>query len=323
LNKVLIIRFSSIGDIVLTSPVVRCLKNQANCEIHFLTKKAFAPLLRNNPCIDDIHTIEDTLIAELKKEKYDLVVDLHNNMRSHKIRWLLGVKAISFHKANIEKWLKVNTPLDILPDRHLVDRYFEALESINITNDGQGLDFYIDDESIDRAKSIVGEINDFVCINLGATYFTKRITLDCARNIIQHAQLPVVLIGGKDTVAVGEILNDTFPETVIDLCGKVNLQTSAAIIQHAKVVITGDSGMMHIAAAFKKKIFSIWGNTIPEFGMYPYYGNMTDDRNTIIEVKELNCRPCSKIGYDSCPKQHFKCMNDLDLSPIYEAIAAV
>ena len=319
--KVLIIRFSSIGDIVLTTPVIRCVKNQKGWEVHYLTKEGFESLLRNNPYIDKIHTLENTLISELKKEKYDLIIDLHNNLRSHKIRWLLGVKSLSFHKANIEKWLTVNTPINLLPDLHLVDRYFEALKDLEIVDDGEGLDFHLEQDAVDKARQVTHSLKSYVCLNLGATYYTKRITSGLAESVVSKSNQPVILIGGQDTSETAELLNDLFPQTVINMCGKINLQTSAAIVKGARFLITGDSGMMHIGAAFQKAIYSIWGNTIPGFGMYPFYGSNSNQEGVILEVNDLSCRPCSKIGSDSCPKGHFRCMKDQDLSPIYDALS--
>jgi heptosyltransferase-2 len=108
MSKFLILRFSSIGDIVLTSPVVRCLKQQVeNAEVHFATKKGFASVIEHNPFIDKKIYLEEDLnsfIGELKKEKYDYIIDLHNNLRTFLIKVKLGVKSFSFDKLNFEKW---------------------------------------------------------------------------------------------------------------------------------------------------------------------------------------------------------------------------
>ena len=126
-------------------------------------------------------------------------------------------------------------------------------------------------------------------------------------------------MGGKEEKEIGERLNNLYPEKIINYCGKININESAYVVKNAACVITHDTGMMHIAAAFKKRIISVWGNTIPEFGMYPYFGSKNTDaelHSNIIEVKGLSCRPCSKIGFAKCPKGHFKCMNEIDLDKI-------
>jgi ADP-heptose:LPS heptosyltransferase len=314
--KILIIRFSSIGDIVLTTPVVRCLKKQLDAEIHFLTKDNFKSLLSHNPYIDKVHLYSNDIIPALKRESFDLIVDLHNNLRSAKIKISLEVKSIAFNKINIQKWLRVNTPLNLLPDLHLVDRYFLALKKIDVFDDGQGLDFFTDQEARDKALQITKGIGDYTVLSLGANYITKRIPYQKCLEIVEGIKSPVLLIGGKDVITEATKLNDALPNKIIDMCGKVNLQVSAQLIRLSTMVITGDTGMMHIAAAYQKQIFSLWGNTIPEFGMYPFYGAKNKDKNTNLEVKGLSCRPCSKLGYDSCPKEHFRCMMDIEINQL-------
>jgi ADP-heptose:LPS heptosyltransferase len=123
---------------------------------------------------------------------------------------------------------------------------------------------------------------------------------------------PIILLGGKEDAVISQKLKSSLKGNVIDGCGNYSLNQSAAILKHAKLVITHDTGLMHIASAFRKKIISVWGNTVPEFGMYPYLPSALKANSTILEVKNLRCRPCSKIGFDKCPKGHFKCMNEID-----------
>lgn len=125
--------------------------------------------------------------------------------------------------------------------------------------------------------------------------------------------MPLILLGGKEDAAIAEQVYQFHKNKTINLCGKLNLNQSASIIQQANKVITSDTGLMHIAAAFKKDIISLWGNTIPEFGMGPY---LAGKDSQILEVKGLSCRPCSKLGYKKCPKGHFKCMNDIVITEI-------
>jgi ADP-heptose:LPS heptosyltransferase len=121
------------------------------------------------------------------------------------------------------------------------------------------------------------------------------------------------LLGGKEDAAIAEQVYQLHKNNTINLCGKLNLNQSASIIQQSHKVITSDTGLMHIAAAYKKDIISLWGNTIPEFGMGPYFAGKNSQ---ILEVKNLSCRPCSKLGYKKCPKGHFKCMNDIEIAEI-------
>jgi ADP-heptose:LPS heptosyltransferase len=326
--KFLVIRLSSIGDIVLTTPVVRCLKKQVvTAEVHYLTKAAFGAILEPNPYIDKVHTVQDNLdevIETLKLEDFDYVIDLHHNLRTLKIKRALGKKSYSFNKLNIEKWLYVNSLRSSLPEVHIVDRYMDTVEPFGVQNDGGGLDFFIPEE--DRVKT--GDIPashhaGYVGVVIGAALNTKKLPPHKLKELCDTIDHPVILLGGKEDRETGELIAAVDPFKIYNACGKFSINESADLVRRAKVIVSHDTGLMHIAAAFNKPIISIWGNTVPEFGMYPYYAYKSDGgRHTgihsgatginkpydIIEVKNLRCRPCSKIGYKKCPLKHFKCM---------------
>ncbi|MGB4959509.1 MAG: glycosyltransferase family 9 protein [Saprospiraceae bacterium] len=313
-SKILVIRFSSIGDIVLTTPVIRCLKQQLNAEIHYLVKPGFASVIHENPNIDKIHLLKESVsetITILQSESFDLVIDLQKNLRSIRITSGLDCKVIRFDKLNIKKWMAVNLKVNQLPQgKHIVDRYFKALDELGIKDDGEGLDYYIMPEDEYDAQGLINGMKYQVLV-LGATYFTKRIPKEKCIDIIVSSEHHTILLGGKDVSELAHELAIIFPEKVINYCGKIGLGVSAGIIKHAQRVVTGDTGLMHIAAAFHKEITVLWGNTIPEFGMYPHYGHKNPDRHIDLQVQNLPCRPCSKLGYDHCPKGHFKCMNEI------------
>ncbi len=311
--KILIIRFSSIGDIVLTTPVIRCLKNQLpEAEIHFLTKKQYEPILANNPYIDKLWLYDQNLrkiINGLRYSHLDFIVDLHSNFRSERIKRQLRLVSFPFHKINYEKWLMVNLKKNRLPDKHIVDRYMETLKFFDVFNDGKGLDYFIDEENDRPSEKLLPKIPDnYIAMAIGAQHFTKKMPSTQLASLCNNLKLPVVLLGGKeDEQSAMEIVQQSRKKNILDLTGKVSLNTSAWLIKNSSLVISHDTGMMHIAAAYKKKIISIWGNTIPEFGMVPY---LPDPASRICEVKGLSCRPCTKIGFRECPKKHFKCMKD-------------
>jgi len=317
LKKILIIRFSSIGDIVLTTPVVRCLKQQIdNAEIHYITKKQYAPILETNPYIDKIHVITNKVsevLPQLSRENFDLIIDLHKNFRSCGIRINLRKKSYSFKKLNLKKWLVVRTGIDLLPDVHIVDRYFEAVRNIGATNDHQGLDYFIPQDDQLNIIDLPAPFNTgFVAFVIGGKHNTKILPVEKTISIINKIDKPLILLGGEEDKDRGERIVQSCTGEVLNLCGQYNINQSASIIQMADIVITHDTGLMHIAAAFKKKIVSVWGNTIPAFGMYPYLPESDQTRSTIIEVEGLRCRPCSKLGFEKCPKGHFDCMNKIN-----------
>lgn len=324
--KILVLRFSSIGDIVLTSPIIRCLRNQVSgVEIHYLTKQSFTSILNTNSCIDKVFGFQKKLaevIPELKKENYDFVIDLHNNIRSKQVTWALKKPHKSFPKLNLKKWMLVNFKINKMPALHIVDRYFKAASHFKIKNDNKGLDFFIPEK--DEVHLLAQHDNlkqKYVAVVVGAQHFTKRLPNHKIIELCKKIPFPIVIIGGKEDVENASIIAKELKSNVINATGKYNLFQSASIIKQAEVVITNDTGMMHIAAAFRKKIISVWGNTVPEFGMYPYMpGN--EENYKIAEIKNLSCRPCSKIGKTSCPKEHFKCMNEIDVDVISKQVMA-
>lgn len=328
-KKVLVIRFSSIGDIVLTTPVVRALKTQLDdAEVHYCTKPQYASLLEANPYVDRIHLLSDGLPAlakSLQAEQFDFVVDLHNNLRTRRLKAKLKRPSGAFPKLNWEKWLIVNFKVNKLPNVHIVDRYLEAAAPLGIKKDALGLDYFIPEkDEIEEDWLPETHRKDFIAFAIGGAHETKKLPLDRMIELCDKINKPIVLLGGKEDAENGARIEDFFDRKyekedykeplkelgkkalIYNGCGKFNINQSASILKKASYVFTHDTGMMHIAAALKKNIFSIWGNTIPEFGMYPY-----QTKFTILESKKVSCRPCSKIGYDKCPKGHFDCMNKI------------
>lgn len=321
--KVLIIRFSSIGDIVLTTPVIRCLKKQLpDVEIHYLTKSSFKGLLEANPYITKLHLLGDeisTIVGSLKVEGFDLIVDLHKNLRTQYVKRKLGVKSVSFNKLNPEKWFMVNMKINRLPNVHIVDRYFEPVEYLGVKKDEEGLDHFIPpSEEIEISTLPESHQKGYVAFAIGGAHATKRLPRYKIIEICEQLGMPIVLLGGPEEVEAAGHIEHHLGGQVLNRVGQISVNGSASLIRQALSVITHDSGMMHIAAAFKKEIVSIWGNTIPEFGMYPYMPRLPH-RNHIVQVKRLSCRPCSKIGFDNCPKKHFKCMERIDVAEVVRA----
>lgn len=328
--KILIIRFSSIGDIVLTSPVIRCLRQQRpEVSLHFLVKASFKTVVAHNPHLNQIHSYAGdlpALIQTLKQEKFDLVLDLQRNRRSRKIGKALGRPRITFNKLNVLKWIQVNFKQDLLPDKSIVERYFHALRPLGIRNDGGGLEFFIPPEGQTRLDDIpMSHFAGYVAGVIGGSFPTKKFPVRQWINFCRDCPYPVVLLGGPDDREEGEAIAAAYPGKVYNACGKFNLLESADLIRRSKVVVSNDTGLMHIAAAFQKPLVSLWGNTTPEMGMFPYYGHnnlraLPEPRSAIFEVKPLSCRPCSKLGYQRCPKKHFKCM---ELIPAGEVASEV
>lgn len=326
--KILVIRLSSIGDIVLTTPVIRALKIQLDdVIIHYCAKSQYCLLLEDNPYLDLIFPFSDTnaFYRELKRQQYDFVVDLQKNFMSYKISRKLKVPRGSFPKLNFEKWLMVNLKINQLPKLNIVDRYMAAVRGLAVKKDSQGLDYFIAEKDMVEDDWLpVTHQKEFVVFAIGARHNTKRLPLGKMIELCDKINMPIILLGDTHDKELGDKIAFFFntseeskvydkslkklnKKTVIyNAAGKFNINQTASIIKKSKYVFTHDSGLMHIAAALKKEVFTIWGNTIPLFGMYPY-----KTKFTIFENNQIGCRPCSKLGFKKCPKGHFKCMEDI------------
>lgn len=333
--KFLIIRFSSIGDIVLTTPVIRCLKKQVEgAEIHFLTKSAYMQIVHANPYIDKVHYLGQSLqdiIKELKKENFDYIIDLHHNLRTLKVKDALKVKSFSFDKLNLKKWIYTSFKWNLMPDIHIVDRYMATVSSFGVKNDGAGLDYFISKEDVLNESDIpTSHQAGFIGIVIGAALNTKKYPFHHLKQLCEMLEHPVILLGGLEDADEGDRIAASDKIKIYNACGKFGLNESADLVRRARLVVTNDTGLMHIAAAYKRPLITLWGNTVPEFGMHPYYGSsyMEQIAHTgkpaydIVEIRNLRCRPCSKIGYDACPLGHFKCMEKISPALVLEKIRA-
>lgn len=314
--KILIIRFSSIGDIVWTTPVVRILKQQLlGVEVHFVTKKNYAQILASNPYIDKLHLLDQKLqdlVKPLQAEKYDLIIDLHANLRSAWLKWKLGVKSLTYQKYRWEKWLLVQFKINKVPRKHIIEWYIDTLKPLGLENDGKGLDFFIaPDAQIPLHTLPATHQAGYVAFVIGASEYTKKLPLSKLTELITRVGKPIILVGGKEDFEQGENVLKALPaQPILNACGKYNIAESASIVEQASFVIGHDTGLTHIAAALRKKVYGIYGGTLSQY-LYPYCEDYT-----LIEHKDLACRPCSKAGKSQCPKGHFKCMQDLDFSQI-------
>lgn len=340
--KILIIRFSSIGDIVLTTPVMRCLRKKfgEDADIHYICKDNFISILSENPYINKLHSYtksnEKTVIQQLKAEKFDVVIDLQNNWRSLRLRWAISApKNYVFNKLNVRKWWLTQFKIDILPATHVVQRYMQTVAPLGVVYDGQGLDYFIA-KSAEISLSAYAS-TDFwaafptsIAIAIGAAHGTKQIP---AIKIIEIAQIlaaqgkALLLLGGKEDIEKADSISaacaGTKTSNIINLVGQISLHSSADLLRQVAAVIAPDTGLMHIAAALGCRLISVWGSTVPKFGMSPFYRDGQQARAQIVENKNIACRPCSKLGYPACPKKHFNCMMEIQAAEIVRQIEQV
>jgi ADP-heptose:LPS heptosyltransferase len=283
------------------------------------TRDVFMDLVAPSPHVDKVHVLGNDLgdlIRRLKAERFDHIVDLHHNLRTWKVKRALGVPATSFPKLNIEKWLLVNFSRDRMPRVHIVDRYMETVKHLGVKNDNKGLELFIPkDREVDLNTLPEMHRSGYVALAIGAAHATKRLPPFKLIELAQRIRGPIVLIGGPDDQAVARMIADAVGARAFDATGKYDLLGSASVIRQARSVIAHDSGAMHVACAFHRPVVSVWGNTVPLFGMGPYQPQHPEQAHTV-EVPGLDCRPCSKIGHDKCPKGHFNCMEKQDIGRI-------
>lgn len=313
MQEILVIRFSSIGDIVLCTPVFRLLKKKfPDAKITFVTKDKFRGILEGNNYIDRIlawDNIQDR--KELSESSFDAIVDLHSNLRSFMVKlrfW--NVPRTSLNKENFSKLLFTLTKWKQFEVSSIVDRYVETLRVWDIENDAEGLDF-------DGHSNVSGltELGKFVTVVLGGTYATKRIPQNKLEELFAEMRNnQVVLIGGKEEQELGALLEAKFGNKVKSFCGELSINESAEVMRHSELVVAGDTGMAHIAAALGKPLAVIWGNTDKGYGMSPVPKQGVELKH--FEVEGLGCRPCSKLGFDACPKSHFKCMEGQNMESV-------
>lgn len=317
-TRILIIRFSSIGDIVLTTPVIRRLAQQLDgaTEIHFLTKKKFASILEANPFVHQIHTIEQSVqevLPALEALEFDYVIDLHNNIRSRVVKRKLKRLNFTFDKLNIKKWIWVNTGINRMPDVHVVDRYMDTIAAFGTTDDGGGLDYFIPATTDVRKENLPDR---FVAFAIGGAHIGKRMEAAKIAAIVREINLPVVLLGGGEDELVAQEIMDQAPNAISSV-GKLSLHESALVVKQSELLVCGDTGLMHIASAFQKKIVSLWGCTVPGLGMYPYRPH---EASVMIEPHGRKKRPCSKLGNTCKYGKDNRCIQAIDNKEVLEAI---
>lgn len=308
-EKIAVIRFSSIGDIVLTLPVVHALKKEyPHAEIHFVTKSVFQDLLSGESDIDRFHTLEKgaslrSLRAELQAEKFDLVVDLHDNQRSRFLTFRLNAPVKRYRKDRLRRILYL-----FFKKREIVTpiwkRYLSAVD-----NEGVSPDFHLglSDKSRESVASLL-PLGEYLVVAPGSTWATKEWPLAKYEELaaqLSVTSFPIVVVGGAKDRAVQEVFQNTLGERVTPLAGELSISGSAAVVAGASQILTVDTGMMHIASACDIPAVVLFGSTVQEFGFFPASGEAK-----VLE-RDLPCRPCSHTGKKACPKKHHNCMNEI------------
>jgi lipopolysaccharide heptosyltransferase II len=307
INKILIIRLSSLGDILLTTPVIRALKQQYPAAmIDLVVKEQYKDSLLYNPNISALLIYEKgnakKLNTDLRKTSYDLVIDLQNNSRSYKLTSGLKAKIYRFKKPSVKKFLLVWFKINLLKDLKTISQRYA--ETARVIINGKGPELFLRENSTTQ----LGDGINYIGLCPGSKHFTKRWPPEYfihLGNELVKLGFKIVLFGGKSDKDLCNTISGSI-QGCINLQNDDQLLQTAADIKQCKLILTNDSGLMHTASAVGVPLIAIFGSTVREFGFFP-----VGAQNLIFENKSLSCRPCSHIGKSSCPKKHFKCMKEI------------
>jgi lipopolysaccharide heptosyltransferase II len=340
LGKTLIVRFSSIGDIVLASLLVRVLRRHSpGVRIDFLLKSAYADLVRTSPHLSRVIEfpspggLKDLLALRrrIAADRYDLIVDLHDSIRS-RVVCAGATRVVRVRKRKLARFLLVRFKHDIYRwfggAPTVAERYLETLAPFGVTDDGEGLEFSVPQDALERARSIaaregLGPDAPVIGVCPSARHTTKIWPAErfgnVAATLATERKAAVVLFGSAeertrcDDVA-RSIAARQRDVRVLNLAGELSLAETAAMMDRCMIVLTNDSGLMHVAAARKRNVVAVFGSTVRQFGFFPF-----GTRSAVVEHASLGCRPCTHIGLPACPLGHFRCMLEIREPQVLEA----
>ncbi|MBI3194918.1 MAG: lipopolysaccharide heptosyltransferase II [Ignavibacteriae bacterium] len=339
MNKILIIRFSSLGDIVLTSPLVRSLRAQFPfAQIDFLVKEAYADLVKFNPNLSSVIEMRrddwdelQTVVNQVQAEKYDLLVDLHNSLRSRYIRVLSKAhRKVVVNKRAVARFMLVNFKRNfydgIVP---VTERYLESCASFGVRGDGNGPEVFIPEQTIETMAAYVSKFKFerykiIIGLAPSAKHFTKRWLperfIEFGAYAAKELNAKLLIFGGNEDATecedISQMINMQVGASASEnVAGKISLLESIALLDYCELVVSNDSGMMHLAQARNRNLVAIFGSTVKEFGFFP-----TTSNSKVVEAENVPCRPCSHIGREECPKMHFHCMNSVRVEEVVRAV---
>lgn len=331
--RILLIRLSSIGDIILTTPLIRILHRQyPGAELDFVIKNRFLDLVQANPYINHIYAFDESLgladlvriRGEIRHRHYDVVLDLHKNLRSLILTaGLVPWRLQRLKKYGLKRFLLVhfkwNCYRTIVP---VYRRYIDTAGWLQGHDDGLGPEFFLAPDAKARVQRLLASEKfaagrPAIAIAPGAGYFTKRWLPDRFAQVAQDLQralsAQIIIIGGKPDLSCATEIQNQLNEPVLNFAGRLSLMETACALAECELLITNDTGMMHLASALGKKVVAIFGATVAEFGFFPFSG-----QNRVLQ-RQLHCRPCSHVGSHRCPRSHFRCMNDIQATEVYQA----
>ena len=325
--RILCVRFSSIGDVLLTTPLVRALhRRHPGAELYFVTKREMAPLVVENPHLTQVielgprERVTD-LAHRLRALGPTHGLDLHGSLRSAALRWLVPCEWAGYSKRKLARTTLIATKINIY-GRHVpvAERYFEAAHAarLDVQPDGGPAEFFLAPAARAHMTHWLAEVGldrkPFVVIAPGAAHATKRWPIEHWRALTDRMRqlgLGVVAVGGPGT---DRELAAALEPGVLNVAGEFTLQETGACLERASVVVSGDTGVMHMATGVRTRVVALFGPTVEPFGFFPYAA-----RATVLE-EDLTCRPCSAMGSERCPLGHHRCLEDVLPDQVADAV---
>ncbi|MBA3346891.1 MAG: lipopolysaccharide heptosyltransferase II [Gemmatimonadales bacterium] len=317
---ILVVRFSAIGDILLTTPLLRALRARYPAAwITALTKEQYLPLLSHNPHVNEVIGIGSgesfRQVAErLRRAGYTHRLDLHGSLRSLALRRLVPGRWTTYSKRRLARALLIATKRDFYcADVPVAERYFEAAAQLDVRPDGASPEFFLSPEAPSDASSWLmrtgAGARSLVAIAPGAAHATKRWPvghwIELTRRLTS-SEASVVVLGGSEDVTIAKAIVAGAGPRVFTAAGQLTLQQTGALLQRASALVCGDTGVMHMATAVGTPVVALFGPTVRQLGFFPYRAR----RATVVE-RDLGCRPCTAQGSSRCPLGHHRCMREI------------
>ena len=329
-DRILIIRLSSFGDILLSTPLIRQIRKKfPDTVIDFAVRGKFSGILTDNPHLNNLHILQEpadfgTLkdyAERIKSVNYDIVIDIHKNFRSKYISSKSGADIYTWRLPRVKRWLLVNLKWNMLTEYPPVPlRYLSAVEELGVADDGEGLEFFFSDDSRQKAETIHRDknIQKSAVLAPGSRWFTKQWGvekyIEIGKKLLNSNLDSIIILGSKDEQTICHDVCIGIGEHCYNFAGETDFDLAGALIAKSDVFIGNDSGLGHLAAAVKTPSVIIFGCTVKEFGFFLFR-----NKSVVLEAN-AKCRPCSHIGRSSCPKKHFKCMENISVDDCLKAV---
>jgi lipopolysaccharide heptosyltransferase II len=329
--NVLAVRFSSIGDVLLTTPLLRAIRQRhPGSRITVLTRNAYVPLLSHNPHVTQVLGISPergvaSLAADLRKGGYTHLLDLHDSVRSRILRTMVPGRWSTYPKHRLARSVLIHAKRDWYRDsRPVPERYFSAARDLEVTPDGKPPELFLSPEAerevADWLSARMGPNRALVALAPGAAHATKRWPIEHWRTLIRQLlarEVGIVIVGGKEDSLLAGTLLDGSGSAVADATGLLSLQGTGALLRRTLALVSGDTGVMHMATAVGTPVVALFGPTVRPFGFFPY-----SSRAHVLELS-LPCRPCSSKGGPRCPLGHHHCLFDIRPERVYQALEGI